>query len=50
MPVASDRSLLTSVSLDSYFYLIETDVAVVACRFVAASPAWSSGVVVVPLL
>lgn len=50
MPVASDRSLLTSVSLDSYFYLIETGVAAVACRFVAASPAWSSGVAVVPLL
>lgn len=50
MPVASDRSLLTSVSLDSYFYLTETGVAAVACRFVAASPTWSSGVAVVPLL
>lgn len=50
MPVAFDRSLLTSVSLDSYFYLTETGVVAVACRFFAANPTWSSGVAVVPLL
>lgn len=46
----SDRSLLTLASLDSYFYLIGTGVAVVAYRFVAGSPAWSLEKAVVLLL
>lgn len=47
----SDRLSLTSVSLDSYFYLIETGVvAAVACHFVAVSPAQSLTEVVAPLL